>query len=169
MSKSIHNIILASTCAITFCGAYGGAATQSGDTTTANAVKEIHGSGGHGYAPLDVATTVDEKGHVSQRPTIKVPEGKVPEVVHSGRPDNGTTWGKHIEFRDQTQAEIDKQNTDNLAQAAVVAAEELGKGTLESLEKGDNAEAMLKAAGFGAAVGALIYCLEKILEGLKEN
>lgn len=191
MSYSIHNIIIATACAVSVCnanansgapastpsrvstsqgvvGALGLGHRHSGPTT-ANAVKEVHGSGSHGYAPLEVATVVNDNGHATRKPTVEVPEGKVPVVVHSGRPDNGTAWGKHIEYRPQTSSEMALERNETIAEASLIAVGKFGENTIDAINEGKTGKAMLNAAGFGAAVVAIFYCVGKILDSLKDN
>ena len=50
----------------------------------------------------DTTTVKYPSGRIERTYTPQAPKGQKPVVVHTGRPDNGTDWGRHIEFRDKT-------------------------------------------------------------------
>lgn len=53
----------------------------------------------------DTTTVIHGNGMVEKSRFPLVLQGEKAVVVHPGRPDNGTEWGKHIEVRDQTPEE----------------------------------------------------------------
>lgn len=82
-------------------------------------ISEIYGSGQRGYGPMERATIVDEKGKITTSVgTLNPPPGMKAVVVHSGRPDNGTEWGKHGKYVPKTNAELFRDN----AAAAFIGA-----------------------------------------------
>ena len=133
-------------------------------SVSVSSIKETYGSGGYGYRPGSSATIVDRNGNVSHSSQATPPHGTVPVVVHTGRPDNGSEWGKHVEYRPQTKAEA----YGDMAGALVEPAIGLGGEAVEAYSNGDYVEAAEFAAGAAAAAAGAIYCVKKLVEEIKE-
>lgn len=133
-------------------------------SVSVSSIKETYGSGGYGYRPGSLATIVDREGNVSHSYQATPPQGTVPVVVHTGRPDNGSAWGKHVEYRPQTNTEA----YGDLAGALVKPAIGWGSEAVEAYSNGDYMEAAEFAAGAAAAAAGAIYCVKKLVEEIKE-
>ena len=61
---------------------------------------KVYGNGcGYTARELPRATVVTPSGNTTSYMWSSRPVGMEQVVVHSGRVDNGTAWGKHIEYR----------------------------------------------------------------------
>lgn len=124
-------------------------------------ITEIYGNSQKGYGIMERATLVDEKGRItSSRGDLNPPSGMKPVVVHSGRPDNGTEWGKHIEYVPKTKAELSRDNAATVLDLTL----QFGGNTYTALENRD----YKSAAGYGAATIGAIAILLHILKGIKD-
>lgn len=131
----------------------------------------VYGNG-TGYRPLERATAISPDGKIGTYEG-NVPPGKVAVVTHSGRPDNGSEWGKHVELRDAPPLRDQLTTTDKVelgmaAGALFVGAMQYAGGCAEkaakAYEKGnfeemlsEGAKAAATSAAAGAAAGAAIF------------
>lgn len=129
-----------------------------------SSIKETYGTGGYGYSPGSSATIVDRNGNVSRSCQVTPPSGTVPVVVHTGRPDNGSEWGKHVEYRPQTNTEA----YGSMAGALVEPAVGWGGEAAKAYANGDYKEAAEFAAGAAAAAAGAIYCVKKLVDETKK-
>ncbi|MBO5683407.1 MAG: hypothetical protein J6R92_00520 [Akkermansia sp.] len=73
--------------------------TFASSISTASDMK-VYGKGsGYTTRELPYATVVTPDGNTTSYMGASRPVGMERVVVHSGRVDNGTAWGKHIEYR----------------------------------------------------------------------
>lgn len=137
----------------------------------------VYGKGtGYGYPGR--ATVALPDGSMSTY-NGDVPLNKIPVVVHAGRPDNGSEWGKHIEYRDVPPLSKQLNTNDKIELGMAAGGMAVGlaqmsgdyyKQAEQSWEKGeykDAAQNVAKSAAASAAAGAVavgaIYALLKFI------
>lgn len=119
----------------------------------AHSIKTVSNGSGPGYAPLERATLITPDGRVSSYTGTNIPAGMKPVVYHPGRVDNGTYWGKHVEYKPMTRKETAEHTIKNTN--IVEALGSTAASGIEDLNEGRYAEGTVKTA-VSVGVGLMI-------------
>lgn len=119
----------------------------------AHSITECRRGADSRYSPLDRATLCTPSGKTETYTGRNIPSGMKPVIVHGGRPDNGTSWGKHIEYvpMSRREAAIHQLKNTNAVECIV----SMTASGIEDISEERYAEGAVKTA-VGVGAGLLI-------------